>query len=186
MTTDAWIAAQPEPQRTGLAAACSAVRSLLPAATEATAYGLPAWQVDGTSVAGLACAKAHWSFVPFSGALTDALADRLSAYELTKGSIKVPADARLPKTLIATVIRARLAEISMAPDSKGIARDFHANGALKARGRMKDGELHGAWAWWRADGTLLRTGSFDRGRQVGEWTTYDAAGKPARTTDKGR
>jgi antitoxin component YwqK of YwqJK toxin-antitoxin module len=84
------------------------------------------------------------------------------------------------------VIRARLAEISMKPDSKGIARDFHANGALKATGRMKDGELHGAWSWWRADGTLMRTGSFDRGRQVGEWTTYDAAGRPARTTDKGR
>jgi antitoxin component YwqK of YwqJK toxin-antitoxin module len=51
---------------------------------------------------------------------------------------------------------------------------------------MKDGELHGAWSWWRADGTLMRTGSFDRGRQVGEWTTYDTAGHAARTTDKGR
>jgi uncharacterized protein YdhG (YjbR/CyaY superfamily) len=186
MTTDAWIAAQPEPQRSGLAAAAAAVRALLPAATEGTAYGLPAWQVDGTSVAGLACARAHWSFVPFSGAVTEALADRLAAYETTKGSIKVPADATLPKGLITTVVRARLAEISMTPDHKGLTRDFHRTGALKAKGRMKDGELHGSWSWWRADGTLLRTGSFDRGRQVGAWTTYDAAGGPVRTTDKGR
>ena len=134
MTTDTWLAAQPEPQRAGLTAAAAAVRALLPAADEATAYGLPAWQVDGTSVAGLACAKGHWSFVPFSGAVTEELSDRLAAYRLTKGSIKVPADGKLPRGLISAVVRARIAEISMVPDSKGVTRDFHANGAPKAKG----------------------------------------------------
>ena len=61
-------------------------------------------------------------------------------------------------------------------DTKGVARDLFPDGGLKAKGRMKDGELHGAWSWWRKDGTLMRTGSFDRGRQVGTWTTYDATG----------
>ncbi len=186
MSTDDWIAAQPEPQRAGLAAAAATVRSLLPATTEATAYGLPAWQADGTSVAGLACARRHWSFVPFSGAVTEALAERLAGYGTTKGTITVPADARLPRAVIAAVVRTRLAQLSMAPDRKGVARDFHATGALKAKGRMREGEPHGDWSWWRADGTLMRTGTFDRGRPIGRWTTYDTAEVAVRTTDRGR
>lgn len=183
---DAWVAAQPEPQRAGLAAAATVIRALVPSAEEATAYGLPAWRVDGSNVAGLACAAKHWSYVPFSGSVTHALGDALAGYEVTKGSVKVPAGATLPRALVRALIRARLAELSMAPDSKGVTRDFHANGALKAKGRMRDGALHGAWSWWRADGTLLRTGSFDHGRQVGTWTTYDAEGQPAKVTEKGR
>jgi hypothetical protein len=32
---------------------------------------------------------------------------------------------------------------------------------------------------------MLRAGSFDRGRQVGEWTTYDRSGAPFTVTDLG-
>ena len=47
---------------------------------------------------------------------------------------------------------------------------------------MKDGELHGNWKWFRRDGTLLRTGRFSHGAQVGVWTTYDRDGEPTKTT----
>ena len=47
---------------------------------------------------------------------------------------------------------------------------------------MLDGEPHGFWQWYRRDGTKLRSGAFDRGRQVGEWTTYDKAGKIYKVT----
>jgi len=47
------------------------------------------------------------------------------------------------------------------------------------------GGLHGRWQWWRKDGSLLRSGSFDRGRQVGEWTTYDRESKPVKITQFG-
>ena len=30
--------------------------------------------------------------------------------------------------------------------------------------------------WFRVDGPRLRSGAFDAGEQVGEWTTYDRAG----------
>ncbi|WP_168915394.1 toxin-antitoxin system YwqK family antitoxin [Microcella flavibacter] len=66
-----------------------------------------------------------------------------------------------------------------------IREDHHRDGTLKARGGMLGDELHGAWQWWRADGSLMRSGSFDRGRQVGEWTTYDRHGAAARTTSFG-
>ena len=47
---------------------------------------------------------------------------------------------------------------------------------------MKDGELEGYWEWFRLDGSKLRSGHFNRGKQVGEWTTYDATGKVAKVT----
>ncbi|MCV0383204.1 MAG: hypothetical protein K5799_07055 [Erythrobacter sp.] len=62
----------------------------------------------------------------------------------------------------------------------------HKGGTICARGQMLGDELHGYWEWFRTDGTLKRSGHFDRGEQVGEWTTYDADGMPYKTTDKTR
>jgi antitoxin component YwqK of YwqJK toxin-antitoxin module len=59
----------------------------------------------------------------------------------------------------------------------------YANGRLKYSGFLLDGELHGAWEWYRTDGTVMRTGQFDRGRQVGVWRTFDRAGRLAKETD---
>lgn len=183
---DAYVAAQPEPQRAHLAALAALLRTLLPRAEEGLAYGMPAWKVDGIGVAGFACAKNHWAYAPFSGSVTATLAGALSAYEVTKGTVKVPADADLPEALVKKLIAARLAEVSGVADSKGVVRELHADGGVKARGRVKDGERHGDWSWWRRDGSLERTGRYDRGREVGAWTTYDAAGAATKSVDKGR
>lgn len=51
-----------------------------------------------------------------------------------------------------------------------------ANGGVKFAGFHLDGEMHGDWTFYRTDGSVMRTGSFDRGRQVGTWRTYDRAG----------
>jgi len=58
----------------------------------------------------------------------------------------------------------------------------HKDGSLWTRGAMLDGEMHGFWEWFRKDGTRLRSGQFERGEQVGEWTTYDASGAPYKVT----
>lgn len=58
----------------------------------------------------------------------------------------------------------------------------HRDGSLHARGAVLDGEQHGDWEWFRLDGTRMRSGSFDRGTQVGCWTTYDRAGRSVKTT----
>ena len=44
---------------------------------------------------------------------------------------------------------------------------YFGNGKVKYRGANLDGQMHGPWEWYRLDGSLMRTGSFDRGRQVG-------------------
>ena len=58
----------------------------------------------------------------------------------------------------------------------------YANGGLKFTGLRLDGEMHGDWSWYRTDGSLMRTGAFDRGTQVGVWRTYDRAGTVVKET----
>jgi antitoxin component YwqK of YwqJK toxin-antitoxin module len=53
---------------------------------------------------------------------------------------------------------------------------FYANGRVKNRGAYLDGEMHGPWEFYRLDGSLMRAGSFDRGRQVGVWRTHSRDG----------
>ena len=60
--------------------------------------------------------------------------------------------------------------------------ELHKDGSVRARGHMRDGEMDGYWEWFRVDGSMMRTGSFDRGRRIGTWTTYDRSGAPHKET----
>ena len=65
---------------------------------------------------------------------------------------------------------------------------YYSTGALQSRGFTLDGEMHGAWEFFRKDGSVMRTGAFERGRQVGAWRTFDRAGRLVKETEfsKGR
>ena len=60
--------------------------------------------------------------------------------------------------------------------------DRHKDGTVRAKGKQLNGVLHGHWEWFRADGSKLRSGNFDRGKQTGEWKTYDRNGRVVKTT----
>jgi antitoxin component YwqK of YwqJK toxin-antitoxin module len=60
---------------------------------------------------------------------------------------------------------------------------YYGTGALQSRGFTLDGEMHGAWEFYRKDGSVMRTGEFDRGRQVGVWRTFDRTGRLVKETD---
>jgi antitoxin component YwqK of YwqJK toxin-antitoxin module len=55
-------------------------------------------------------------------------------------------------------------------------------GAVRYRGFLLDGAAHGAWEYMRLDGSTMRTGSFDKGRQVGVWRTFDRSGRLVKET----
>jgi antitoxin component YwqK of YwqJK toxin-antitoxin module len=59
---------------------------------------------------------------------------------------------------------------------------LYPSGTLKMTGFHLDGEMHGEWAWYRLDGSVMRTGAFDRGKQIGIWRTFDRAGKVVKET----
>ena len=61
----------------------------------------------------------------------------------------------------------------------------YADGTVKACGSRLNGAMHGAWSFFRLDGSLMRSGRFDRGRQVGVWKTFTRGGALVKGTDFG-
>jgi antitoxin component YwqK of YwqJK toxin-antitoxin module len=56
---------------------------------------------------------------------------------------------------------------------------------IKLEGFHRGGAMDGSWAFYRTDGSLMRSGTFDRGRQVGVWRTFDRSGQLVKETDFG-
>ena len=59
---------------------------------------------------------------------------------------------------------------------------YHKDGSIWAKGKMVNGACEGYWEWFRKDGTKLRSGHFKKGKQIGEWITYDKKGKKYKVT----
>jgi antitoxin component YwqK of YwqJK toxin-antitoxin module len=59
---------------------------------------------------------------------------------------------------------------------------YHKDGSVWAKGQLVDGVATGYWEWFRKDGVRMRSGFFEKGLQVGKWTTYDRAGKVFKVT----
>jgi uncharacterized protein YdhG (YjbR/CyaY superfamily) len=108
---DDYLAEAPEPQRSTLQVLRSTLRELLPEAQEALSYGMPAVIYEGRPVAGYAWAKRHCSYYPHSGTVLTALADVLDAYDWSKGTLRFPVDAPLPRELVARLVEVRLADL---------------------------------------------------------------------------
>jgi antitoxin component YwqK of YwqJK toxin-antitoxin module len=63
---------------------------------------------------------------------------------------------------------------------------YHANGKTRwSNGKVVVGQPDGYWEWYRSEGTLKRSGHFNKGEVVGEWITYDQKGKVHKVTNKG-
>lgn len=59
---------------------------------------------------------------------------------------------------------------------------YHKDGSLWVRGQTLDGLPTGYWEWFRLDGVRMRSGYFERGEQIGQWTTYDKLGAVYKVT----
>lgn len=69
----------------------------------------------------------------------------------------------------------------------GYTIKYHANGTtIWSKGKMINDQPDGYWEWYRPDGTLKRSGYFDKGEPIGEWVTYDNKGLRYKTTQKKR
>jgi len=109
---DAYLAALDEPKRGTLEALRRTILEIVPEAEEVISYRVPAFRVDGKTIAGFAAFKNHLSYLPFSGSVLPGLADELSGYTGTKSALHFPVDEPLPKALVAKLIAARLDELS--------------------------------------------------------------------------
>ena len=107
---DSYLAALDQPKRATLQKLRGMLIDLLPDADETISYGMPAYKVQGKVIAGFAAFKNHLSYLPHSGSVLNKLADELSAYESTKGSLHFPVDQPLPRALVSRLVQVRLEE----------------------------------------------------------------------------
>lgn len=171
------------PQRAALLATCAVIRRALPGADETISYGMPTFKIGGVAVVGLDGFRDHNSLFPYSGSVIETFRSEMPAYVAAKGTLHFPRDAPFPAVALKRVLATRIGEINASyPKRSGEAKEFYANGRLKSTGRIKDDQMHGAWRFYRKDGTLMRSGSFNRGERIGTWTTYDSAGEPHKVT----
>lgn len=55
--------------------------------------------------------------------------------------------------------------------------EYHKDGTIRAKGKLKDGKRDGYWKFYRADGTKLKTGFYTYGELTKDWMMYDKKGK---------
>ena len=154
----------------------------LPGAEQCIAWNMPSLRVDGELVLSMLGFKGHNSVFPGPGVI-EALGSTLADFTITKGTIHFDRDKPMKASVVKAIIAARIDEINGSfPRPNGQVKEFYTNGWPKATGKMKSGQMHGAWEWFRRDGTIKRSGRFKDGRQVGTWITYDATGEPYKET----
>jgi uncharacterized protein YdhG (YjbR/CyaY superfamily) len=107
---DSYLAALPADQRAALQNLRETVAATAPQAVEAISYGIPAFRYRGHAMVWYHAAKAHCSFFPTAEPI-EALADELTGFAYSKGTIKFKPSGPLPKALIEKLVRYRLAQI---------------------------------------------------------------------------
>lgn len=175
-------------QRAALQAVREVIIGALPSGEEVIAWGMPSIRIAGELVLSYAGFRNHNTIFPGVGAPFVGFGPEVEKYRTSKGALQFGKTDRFPSGLIKRIIVIRIDEINDSfPKKSGVYKEFYKSGRLKAEGTMKldskkNNVMHGAWKWYRADGSLMRSGHFERGEQVGEWITYTREGRPHKVT----
>ena len=165
-------------QRDALLRTFHAFEKALPGGDVVIAWGMPSIKVGSTAVVSVWGFNAHNSIFPGPDA-SSRVADKLTGYTVTKGTVHFDKDAPLSPALVKAFAQAAIDSINARyPKKDGTFLEFYDNGFPKQSGKYREGQMHGKWSWWRRDGSLMRTGSFREGEKTGEWVTYDRNSTP--------
>ena len=110
---DGYLAAVDEPKRTTLQELRRSILAVIPYAEQCISYGMPAFKVQGKTVAGFAAFKNHLSYLPHSGSVLEKLGDDLASYQSTKGSLHFAIDEPLPPGLVGKLVNTRMQELGL-------------------------------------------------------------------------
>ena len=105
---DQYLAALEEPKRATLALLRQRILHVLPEAEQGISYGLPAFKIDGKTIAGFAAFKSHLSYLPHSGSVFPQLRDELKGYVTSSGALRFDIGDALPAPLVEKLIAVRL------------------------------------------------------------------------------
>lgn len=109
---DAYISAQPEPQRSTLEGLRRQILAVIPEAEQCISYGMPGFRVQGKVVAGFASYKNHIGYYPHSGQVFKEMMEDLAGYVVSEkgGGVKFPIDAAVPDAVIEQLIAVRMSQ----------------------------------------------------------------------------
>jgi len=105
---DEYIVAQPIKVRAALKNLRQTIRKAAPDAEEVISYQMPAFKFHGVLVY-FAAFKNHFGFYPTSS-VVKAFKEKLSSFEVSKGTIKFQLDKPVPVKLITEIVKFRVKE----------------------------------------------------------------------------
>ena len=105
---DEYIAAFPKDVQIILEGLRQAIREAAPEAEEVISYRIPAFKLNGILV-WFAAFKEHIGFYPRVSAI-ETFKEKLSPYEISKGTVRFPIDKPIPFDLVKEIVRFRVKE----------------------------------------------------------------------------
>ena len=110
MDTDAYIASFPPRVQDRLREIRAAIHNAVPDAEEAIRYGIPTFRLDGANLVHFAAFSDHIGFFPTPSGI-QRFRDELSAYSLSKGTVRIPPEVPVPADLIGRIAKFRAGEV---------------------------------------------------------------------------
>jgi uncharacterized protein YdhG (YjbR/CyaY superfamily) len=111
----AYYAALPVATRRRVRELRAVILGVAPDAEESISYRIPAFKLDGRVLVYCAGWKEHTSLYPLTAGMKQACARDLEKFETSKGTVRFPAETRLPVAVITRLVKARVAEIRGVP-----------------------------------------------------------------------
>jgi uncharacterized protein YdhG (YjbR/CyaY superfamily) len=105
---DRYLDALEEPKRSTLALLRQRILDVIPEAEQGIAYGVPAFKLQGKTIAGFAAFKNHLSYLPHSGSVFPQLKDELKDYSTSAGALRFDIGYALPAPLVEKLIAVRV------------------------------------------------------------------------------
>ena len=90
----------------------SLVMDMVPEAEQGTSYGMAALKYRQKPLLAFLAARHHLSIFPFSSRVVDAVRGQLTAFDLSKGTIRFTAGVPLPDEVVREIVRHRVNEIA--------------------------------------------------------------------------
>jgi len=116
-TVDEYMATLPDDRRAVMEQLRATIRAAAPDATEAIAYNMPAFRLDGQFFVSYEAFKRHYSLFPWTDAMLAELREAVKPYAVGKGTLRFPADKAIPLDLVTRIIEVRLREFATADES---------------------------------------------------------------------
>jgi uncharacterized protein YdhG (YjbR/CyaY superfamily) len=107
---DDYLRGLEEPKRSTLSQLRDTIVAMVPDADQGISYGVPAFRLEGKTIAGFAAFKNHLSYLPHSGRVIQRLESDTEAYTKTKGALHFAVDEPLSEELVKKLLDARIAE----------------------------------------------------------------------------